>query len=56
MDTMEIQKVSIANAQPFAWQFARGGMSSGRLSGKYWLESGIPYLQEKFERLSAELK
>lgn len=39
------------NARPFVERFAHGGMSSGLLSGKYWLETGIPLLQKRIKEM-----
>lgn len=56
----EFEKVSghqlTKEERPYVEQFAHGGMSSGLLSGLYWVESGIPLLQERFSQLSAEMK
>lgn len=31
-------------------RFAHGGMSSGQISGEWWLEIGIPVLVDRFRR------
>ena len=38
-------------ARPYVEQFAHGGMSSGHLSGQYWLETGIPLLQKRLAEM-----
>jgi len=34
---------------PYVQEFAHGGMSSGFLSGEFWLNKAIPLLQDRFD-------
>lgn len=36
--------------------YSHGGLSSGHLSGAFWLEQGIPLLLERLEKANAELE
>ena len=40
------------DAMPYVEELAHGGMSSGYLSGDFWLNTAIPLLQERFDKLS----
>ncbi len=40
-----------ADAMPCVQEFAHGGMSSGFLSGDFWLNKAIPLLLERFDKL-----
>lgn len=42
-------------ARPFVEEFAHGGMSSGHLSGEFWIERGIPLLVERLEECGLSL-
>ena len=44
------------NAKPFVKDFAHGGMSSGHLSGEFWINRGIPLLVERYRDAICELK
>lgn len=39
------------DAMPCVQEFAHGGMSSGFLSGDFWLNKAIPLLQDRFDKL-----
>lgn len=36
------------DVNPYVEQFAQGGMSSGRLSGEFWINQGIPLIVQKY--------
>ena len=40
-----------ATAKPHVKEFDNGGMSSGYLSGDFWLNKAIPLLLERFDNL-----
>ena len=39
------------DASPYVDQFAHGGMSSGRLSGEFWIEHGIPLILRRYREV-----
>ncbi len=39
-----------ADAMPCVHEFAHGGMSSGFLSGDFWLNKAIPLLEDRFDK------
>lgn len=39
------------NSQPYVEQFAYGGMSSGQLSGEFWIRQGIPLIVDRYRAL-----
>ena len=39
-----------ASSMPYVEKYAHGGMSSGGLSGKFWMKKGIPLLVERYRR------
>mgnify|MGYP003302631825 CR=1 FL=1 len=45
MSNMELT----TEAMPCVQEFAHGGMSSGYLSGDFWLNTAIPLLQKRFD-------
>lgn len=40
-------------ARPFVESLALGGMSSGQLSGEFWVNVAVPLLLERYEQWSA---
>ena len=36
-----------SSSSVYVKEFAHGGMSSGRISGEWWIETGIPLLKSK---------
>ena len=56
----EFRKVSgcdlTIEVRPFVKGFAHGGMSTGLLSGRYWLETGIPLLQKRLSEMERLLE
>ena len=42
-------------SRAFVEQFAHGGMSSGHLSGEFWIEKGIPMLVERYRKMVEEV-
>lgn len=49
------EQLSIS-AMPYIEKYAHGGMSSGGLSGKFWIENGIPLLVERYRKCLEEMK
>ena len=43
------------DARPYVEQFAHGGMSSGQLSGEFWISRGIPLLVQRYKKIMLEL-
>ena len=39
------------DANPYVEQFAKGGMSSGRLNGAFWIEQGIPLIIQRYREV-----
>ncbi len=52
---LEFKKMSgvelTTDTMPCVQELAHGGMSSGYLSGNFWLNTAIPLLQERFDEL-----
>ena len=44
-----------AECKPFVKEYDNGGMSSGVLSGKFWVEKGIPLLVERYHKRLKEI-
>ena len=42
------------DARPNVAKYPTGGMSGGMLSGRFWIENGIPMLVERYRKLSKE--
>lgn len=40
------------DANPYVEQFAHGGMSSGMISGDFWIQEGIPLLVARYREMS----
>lgn len=40
-----------SGAHLFLSQYAHGGMSSGQISGEFWVERALPLLLERLKRL-----
>lgn len=38
-------------ARPYVEEFAHGGMSSGYLSGEFWINKGIPLLVSRYRKV-----
>ena len=41
--------------KPFVKEYDNGGMSSGVLSGRFWVENGIPLLVERYHKSLKEI-
>lgn len=44
-----------ADCKPFVKEYDNGGMSSGVLSGRFWVEKGIPLLVERYHKRLKEI-
>ena len=44
------------DSRPFVPEFSHGGISSGSLSGKWWLEQGIPLLRARLEKTNTRFE
>ncbi|WP_129714330.1 hypothetical protein [Pedobacter sp. SYP-B3415] len=53
--TLSIEKIigrQLAEGEyPYVKRFDSGGMSGGRISGKFWLNTALPLLVQRFDRL-----
>ena len=42
------------DVRPYVEEFSHGGMSSGQLSGEFWIDKGIPLIVSRYRKIMLE--